>query len=153
VSSRWLVILLGAVAAVVLFVVLRPDGDDEASDTSTTTTATQPDPPPAGTTTQAEPPPPPPPPGPPPPARIRVSFRDGTPVGGIRRVTVANGRRVVLVVTSDVPDHVHLHGYDIFRDVAPGMPARLAFRATLPGRFEVEMEDRAVQVVDLRVNP
>ena len=80
-------------------------------------------------------------------------FRDGAPVGGIRRVTVARGRRIVLVVTSDVADHVHVHGYDIFRDVAPGAPARLAFRATLPGRFEAEMEDRAVQIVDLRVNP
>jgi hypothetical protein len=149
VSSRVLVLVLGAVAAVALFFVFRPDDGDDAA--ATTPTATEPQPPPATATTETEPPPP--PPGPPPPARVRVVFRDGAPVGGIRRVTVARGRRIVLVVTSDVPDHVHVHGYDIFRDVAPGSPARLAFRATLPGRFEVEMEDRALQIVDLRVNP
>jgi hypothetical protein len=150
VSSRWLVLLLGAVAAVALFFVLRPD-DDETTDT-TTTQQPPPPPPPAATSTEP-PPPPPPPPGPPPPATVRVDFRDGAPVGGIRRVTVAKDRRIVLVVTSDTPDHVHVHGYDIFRDVAPGEPARIAFRATLPGRFEVEMEDRGLQIVDLRVNP
>jgi hypothetical protein len=143
VSSRWLVVLLGAVAAVALFLAFRPEGDDEPSATATT----QP-PPPATTETE-----PPPPPGPPPPATIRVVVRGGAPVGGIRRATVARNRRVVLVVTSDAADHVHVHGYDIFRDVAPGRAARLAFRATLPGRFEVELEDRGLQIVDLRVNP
>ena len=33
--------------------------------------------------------------------------------------------RVVLVVRADVADHVHLHGYDVMRDVAPGKPGRL----------------------------
>jgi hypothetical protein len=60
---------------------------------------------------------------------------------------------VRLLVRSDVADHVHLHGYDIFRDVAPGAPARLAFRATVPGRFEVELEDRGIQIAELQVTP
>ena len=84
---------------------------------------------------------------------IGVTVRGGTPVNGIKRVTVARNRRVVIVVRSDVADHIHLHGYDIMRDVAPGQPGRIRFRATAPGRFEVELEDRGVQLIDLRVRP
>jgi heme/copper-type cytochrome/quinol oxidase subunit 2 len=66
---------------------------------------------------------------------------------------VKQGDRVEIVVTSDVADHVHLHGYDIMRDVAPGKTARIRFRANVPGRFEVELEDRGVQIADLTVKP
>jgi heme/copper-type cytochrome/quinol oxidase subunit 2 len=142
-------LLIGAAAlavAVVLFLVLRPDDVDEKPLTLPETTTT-------GTTTTVTVTVPQPPPGPPPPANVRVTIRDGLPVGGVRRVTVARGRRVVLLVTSDVADHVHLHGYDVMRDVGPGAPARLQFRATIPGRFEVELEDAGLQIADVTVRP
>ena len=63
------------------------------------------------------------------------------------------GDRVVFVVTSDVADEVHVHGYDLSRDVGAGRPARIAFRATIPGRFEVELEDRRVPIAELTVTP
>lgn len=87
------------------------------------------------------------------PTIVRVRVVDGAPQGGIVRKTVQKGDRVVLVVTSDVADHVHLHGYDIMRDVAAGGTARIRFRATVPGRFEVELEDRGAQIADLTVQP
>jgi hypothetical protein len=87
------------------------------------------------------------------PTVVRIRVVNGAPQGGIVRETVQQGDRVVLVVTSDVSDHIHLHGYDIMRDVAPGRPARLPFRATVLGRFEVELEDRGVPIADLTVRP
>jgi hypothetical protein len=84
---------------------------------------------------------------------VPITVRGGAPVGGIRRVTVARNRNVVLIVRADVSDHVHLHGYDVMRDVGPGAPARLQFRATIPGRFEVELEDAGLQIADITVNP
>ena len=84
---------------------------------------------------------------------MRVRVVGGAPQGGIVRRTVDQGDRVVIFVTSDVADHVHLHGYDIMRDVAPGRPARIPFRATVPGRFEVELEDRSLQIADITVRP
>ena len=84
---------------------------------------------------------------------VGIRVVDGAAEGGIVRRTVERGDRVVVVVRSDVVDHVHLHGYDVMRDVAPGRPARLPFRATIPGRFEVELEDRGVQIADITVNP
>jgi hypothetical protein len=142
---------VGAVAlAVVLFLLLRPDSEEE--------TQPQPPPPPPVTnmSTQARTdtsPPPPLPPPPPPVTRINIIVRGGEVLGGIRRVRVDKGRRVVLLVRSDVADHVHLHGYDRFRDVAPGAPARLRFRANLTGRFEVELEDRSFQIAEIEVRP
>ena len=109
----------------------------EATTTSETTTTT--------TTTETTPPPP---PGP---TEIRIVVVDGAPKGGIVREKVEKNDRVVLVVRSDVADHVHLHGYDVMRDVAPGKPARLPFKATIPGVFEVELEDRGLQIADITV--
>jgi len=104
------------------------------TDTTTTeTTTTETTPPPAG------------------PTEIRIVVVNGAPKGGIVREKVEKGDRVVLIVRSDVADHVHLHGYDIMRDVAPGKPARLPFKATIPGRFEVELEDRGVPIADITV--
>ena len=87
------------------------------------------------------------------PTVVRVTVVDGTPKGGIVRATVDQGDRVRLVVTSDVADEIHLHGYDISRDVAAGGTVTLAFRATIPGRFEAELEDRRVQIADITVEP
>jgi hypothetical protein len=87
------------------------------------------------------------------PTEIAIVVVGGAPKGGIVRETVDKGDKVVLVVTSDVSDHIHLHGYDVMRDVAPGKPARLPFRATVPGRFEVELEDRGVPIADITVRP
>jgi hypothetical protein len=136
--NRLLIVGIALVVAAGLYLVFRPDDTDEPTAT----------PPPATTeaTTTVTTAPPPPPPGPPPPAQVRIVVRGGLPVGGPRRVTVARGRRVILNVTSDVSDHVHLHGYDLMQDVGPGMPARIAFQATRPGTVEAELEDGGVLI-------
>jgi hypothetical protein len=143
--TRLLIVAAAVVGAVGLFIVLRPDDDDGGAQTTTTTATTSTTTP---TTTV-----PPPPPAPPPPARVRINVRDGRPVGGIRRVTVGKGRTVVLIVTSDVADHIHLHGYDVMRDAAPGTPARLSFKATIVGTVEVELEDRHVPLATVTTQP
>ncbi len=112
--------------------------ESETTNTTSTTTDTTP------TTTEEEPP------GP---IVVRIVVVNAAPKGGIVRETVNKGDRVVLSVRSDVADEVHLHGYDISRNVAAGGTARIRFRATVPGRFEVELEQRSVQIADLTVNP
>lgn len=67
----------------------------------------------------------------------------------VMRVPVPRGKRVVLVIRGRAGDEVHLHGYD--RKAA--IPARIAFRATIPGRFEVELEESGRQVAELTVGP
>jgi hypothetical protein len=158
--TRWTRLALAGAAvvlAVVLFVVLRPDDDEDAeptpaaqtttgettteeTETETEDTTTEE----APTTTEAE--------NPDEPQRIVIVVRDGQPVGGVKRPEIEEGKRVVLVVRSDVSDHMHLHGYDLLADVAPGQPGRIRFRADLVGRFDLELEDRAVLIAELRVS-
>ena len=146
-SSRRITVILGVLALFVSgFALASCGGDDEATGTTatettqtTTTTTTE-----STTTTTTEP-------EVEKPTVVRVVVVNGAPKGGIVRRTVDKGDRVVIVVKSDVADEVHLHGYDISRDVVAGGTARIAFRAKLQGRFEVELENRGVQIADLTV--
>jgi hypothetical protein len=67
------------------------------------------------------------------------------------RVKIRLGSAVRLVVSSDAGDEVHLHGYDQSVDVVAGQPAELSFRATIPGVFEVELEQSGLQLAQLQV--
>jgi copper(I)-binding protein len=109
---------------------------DTTTPTETTTTDT------ATTTTEAETP-----------TIVGITVVDGQPKGGIVRQTVNKDDQVVLVVDSDVADEIHLHGYDVSRDVEAGGTVRLPFKATIPGRFEAELESRGVQIADITVEP
>ena len=152
--DRRILLAFGAVVvAVVLFVVLRPEDDSETAESATTTTTSTPTTAPPttesspDTTTTA----------PPPPeeerVEVEVEFRDGQVAGGVQRLEIERGDRVVVVVRSDVADHVHVHGIDIFQDVAPGAPARLRFRPRTPGVIEIELEDRHLLLAELEVRP
>jgi hypothetical protein len=133
-----------------LFLVLRPGNDDEgAAPTSvetttaaaTTTSATTETEPPATT-------------APKPPDVVRISITvasDTAPT--VRRFSVTQGRQVELTVTSEIADEVHVHGYDLMGDVAPGKPVTIAFKATAPGRFEIELEQHKLQIAELEVRP
>ena len=148
---RPLVVLAAVAVAAALFVALRPDDEQAAPTTTAVRTPPRTTPARAETVPQT--------------ARAtterltatrisaRVVVRDGRVQGGIRRFPVARGSLVTLVVTADVTDHVHLHGYDVMRDVAPGAPARLTFRASIAGRFEVELEDAGRQIAEVQVRP
>jgi ABC-type Fe3+-hydroxamate transport system substrate-binding protein len=85
------------------------------------------------------------------PVTIRVVVKGGKPVGGIQRATVKKGQKVAIVVRSDVADEVHVHGYDLKKDVAAGGTVRIVFPATIVGEFEAELESRGLQIVDFTV--
>jgi hypothetical protein len=122
------------VVAVVLFVVLRDDGksdyeklEDEGKIGKSTGTKGSP------VTT--------------------IEIKHGKPVGGIAQLTYNEGEQVRFKVDSDVSDEVHMHGYDIMKDVKAGGSVTFNFPATLEGVFEAELEDRQEQILELTVNP
>ena len=82
---------------------------------------------------------------------IEATFARGQVIGGSRRETVRLGERVRLRVTSDVDDEVHVHTYDAKVAVMAGRPAELEVIATIPGRHEVELEQRHRQLLTLEV--
>lgn len=87
------------------------------------------------------------------PAEARVTVRGGKPVGGVQRIEVEKGDTVRIAVRSDVAEEVHLHGYDISRDVAAGGTARFRFTARIEGIFEIELEGSHEQIAQLVVEP
>jgi hypothetical protein len=128
-----------------LFLVLRPDDDKGAGPTTSAPPTTAPAPtesePPATTA-----------PKPPDAVTIRIVVASDT-APTVRRFSVRQGRQVELVVQSELADEVHVHGYDLMGDVAPGKPVTIAFSATAPGRFEIELEEHALQIAELEVRP
>ena len=64
---------------------------------------------------------------------------------------VAVGEEVTLVVTSDVADEIHVHGYDLTLALSPSRPTQLSFGATVPGVFEVELHDAGTVLLTLQV--
>lgn len=84
------------------------------------------------------------------PLRIKVDIYDGV-ADTEERVVVARGDEIELIVTSDVPNEVHVHGYDYKADVEPGSPAVIIFVADLPGIYEVELEVGGLVLFELEV--
>jgi len=82
-----------------------------------------------------------------------IVIKHGEPVGGIAHLTYNEGERVRFKVDSDVSDEVHMHGYDIMKDVKAGGSVSFDFPATLEGVFEAELEGRKEQILELTVNP
>jgi hypothetical protein len=68
-----------------------------------------------------------------------------------RRVRVELGQKVRVRVEADHAEEVHVHGYDLKADVAPGKPAVIDFTADVPGVFEVELEESGRSLFELQV--
>ena len=67
------------------------------------------------------------------------------------RPEVDVGSTVLLVVTADVTDEVHVHGYDYFLDLTPGATVDVTFVADIPGIFEIELEGSGLLLFELVV--
>lgn len=82
---------------------------------------------------------------------VALEYRAGAVTGVSGRVEVPLGSDVVLRVTSDVADELHLHGYDQKADLQVGVPGELRFRADIPGIFELELEQVGKKLTRLQV--
>jgi hypothetical protein len=82
-----------------------------------------------------------------------IVVKHGKPVGGVAQLTYNEGEQVHFKVDSDVSDEVHMHGYDIGKEVKAGGSVTFDFPATIEGVFEAELEDRKEQILELTVNP
>jgi hypothetical protein len=87
------------------------------------------------------------------PAAPVVTVKDGKPVGGVQKLQFAKGDAVRFTVASDVADEIHVHGYDVKKDVTAGGRVTFAFPAKIDGIFEVELENAGVQIAELKVTP
>ena len=82
---------------------------------------------------------------------IELVIVDGSVEGGVRREAVGVDETVTLRVSGNTSDQVHIHGYDLYIDLHEGR-GQLAFEASIPGVFEVELEASHTLVLQLEVS-
>jgi hypothetical protein len=119
------VVLVGV--AVALFVVLG-GGNDSSSDSSSTTDAGK--------------------------VPTIVVSEQGKPVGGVADLTYKKGDRIHFKVKVPFEEEVHLHGYDVAKEVPKGGgTVTYDLPAEIEGVFEAELEGQKEQIVELKVEP
>lgn len=90
----------------------------------------------------------------PPAAAVRVieaTYAAGEVTGVTSRVAAVLGEKLLVRVTSDVADEVHIHGYDLTADVPAGGTVELPLTVSIAGGFEVELEQLGKPLFQLRV--
>jgi heme/copper-type cytochrome/quinol oxidase subunit 2 len=144
-AQRFTFLGIAVVIAIVAIVVLADSSEDDTTppadiaDATATATATQdqPEASPQDTPTPTATPEPPP-------------LLDGSKVVELR---ATEDETVRFRVRSGVPEEVHIHGYDIAKDLEPGKTTTVSFKATITGIFEIEFEHAKQQIAELRVDP
>lgn len=82
---------------------------------------------------------------------IEATYAGGEVTTAQPRVELSLGEEVVLRVTSDVDEEIHVHGYDLYEDIPAGGTGEVSFTADLPGAYEVELQQAGRPLVQLRV--
>ena len=143
-AQRLTFLAIAAVIAIAAVVLISASGDEEEpATTSAQATAT-----PAATETAAPDetatPEPAPTPKPAPPL---------VTAGTLTKLRFTEGETIRFRVRADTTDHVHVHGYDLMKDIEPGKTISFSFPATITGIFEIELEDAGEEIAQLRVDP
>ena len=148
-GARLSFLAIAVVILVVAFVALRPSSDDPETTadaptaTPTLTQTPSPSPGETSTPTPTETPTP------------KPTVDPGPLLTGSKVVKLRydKGETVRFRVRSPEDEEVHVHGYDIKKDVKAGKTTPMSFKATIDGIFEIEFEDSATQIGELRVDP
>ena len=82
-----------------------------------------------------------------------ITIKNGEIVSGEKTVSVIQGENIMIELTTDVEDEIHLHGYDISVRITPHDPAVLQFTADKTGRFSYELEHAGIELGAIEVNP
>lgn len=83
-----------------------------------------------------------------------VVDRAGHPVGGIRELEYNKGERILFEVEVPFHEEVHLHGYDVAKEIPEGGGSvTYDLPASIEGVFEAELENHKEQILEMTVNP
>ena len=146
-GQRLTFLAIAAVIAIVAVVVLAGGGDDGSGDSGEQAAATAT---PSATAEPQEASPqetetPTPEPTPKPPPLLRA--------GKVTELKFKEGDTVRFRVRSDTDEEIHVHAYDIEREVPAGKTITVAFKATITGIVEIEFHGSEEQIGQLTVEP
>lgn len=112
------------VVAVVLLIVLSSGGDDSSSTTEAGKVPTI------------------------------VVNQQGKPAGGVQELVYKKDDQIHFKVKVPFEEEIHLHGYDVAKEVPKGGgTVTYDLPAEIEGVFEVELEGRGEQILELKVEP
>ena len=81
-------------------------------------------------------------------------------MGGSQDVSATQGDHLTMTLDTDVPAELHIHGYELSKDVGAGKTGSISFTADATGEFEVEAhhlvhgdEGPGEELATLQVNP
>jgi hypothetical protein len=84
----------------------------------------------------------------------------GQAVGGAKNVSAAQGDHLTVTLRTDIPAELHIHGYELSKDIKAGGQGSIAFTADATGEFEIEAhhlvhgdEGPGISLATLSVNP
>jgi hypothetical protein len=80
-------------------------------------------------------------------------IKDGKLASGQSVMQVHQGEQVVLRISSNTSDELHLHGYDLHAQLTPQETAVLEFNANRTGRFTLELHQANTELGALEVYP
>jgi hypothetical protein len=142
--QRFTFLAIAAAIAVVAVVVLADSSEDDTQPSRTAATATStPTPPDSEPESADETPTPTPTPKPPPLLQA----------GKVTELEFTEGETVRFRVRSQEPEEIHVHCYDIEREVPAGRTITLSFKASITGICEVEFHNSGEPIGELRVDP
>ena len=82
---------------------------------------------------------------------IAATVADGKINPSTRTIKAKQGQKVLVTVTSDQADELHIHGYDKEVELQPGKPGSVTFTADTKGTFEIETHESGKLVAKLIV--
>jgi hypothetical protein len=142
-------LIVGAIAVLVVAYVLIQGGSDDDKDNAAAPAAQSTQSAPSTTSTPStsteE--------APAEPAIPTVRVVDAKPQGGVKKLEFDKGDQIRFKVVSDTADEIHVHGYDLMKDVEQGGSVSFSFKGSIDGRFVVELEDHGEQIAELDVAP
>ena len=130
---------LALVILSVLFVLFKPSNPGDTAAKATAKSAEAP-PQGAGPTVAA-------------PQVFAFKVSDGARLSGPEIIEVEQGSRVTLRISSNQADELHVHGYDLARELPAGDTVSLSFPAVTSGRFEIELHASHQTLTVLQVQP
>jgi hypothetical protein len=91
---------------------------------------------------------------------FNLEFAHDKAVGGAQDISATQGDHLTVSLMTDEPAELHIHGYELSKDVDAGSTGSIKFTADTTGEFEVEAhpvvhgeEGEGVELAMLQVNP
>jgi hypothetical protein len=142
-GRRFTFLAIAVVIAIVAVIVLADSSEDDTTSDQTAATATPTE---TASPTEASP-------GEETPTPTPKPLPPLLTAGKVRELKFTEGETIRFRVRSSKPEEIHVHCYDVTREVPAGKTITVSFKADIPGICETEFHNSGETIAELRVEP